>query len=91
MFCIKGAGLEKTSLAKVVGIFNKVKENKKFEPGNTRETPGKHRGNTRETPMKHPGKVHSLIHKVNNLHNCHNLHNRHNLHNLNLLMRNNNK
>ena len=42
MFCIKGAGLEKTSLAKVVGIFNKVKENKKFEPGNTRETPGKH-------------------------------------------------
>ena len=41
MFCIKGAGLEKTSLAKVVGIFNKVKENKKFEPGNTRETPGK--------------------------------------------------
>ena len=41
MFCIKGAGLEKTSLAKVVGIFNKVKENKKFEPGNTRETPRK--------------------------------------------------
>ena len=42
IFCIKGAGLEKASLAKVVGIFNKVKENKKFEPGNTRETPGKH-------------------------------------------------
>ena len=61
MFCIKGAGLEKTSLAKVVGIFNKVKENKKFEPGNTRETPGKHPGNTRETPGKHPGKVHSLM------------------------------
>ena len=52
MFCIKGAGLEKTSLAKVVGIFNKVKENKKFEPGNTRETPGKHPGNTHETPRK---------------------------------------
>ena len=38
MFCIKGAGLEKNSLAKVVGIFNKVKENKNLSPG----TPGKH-------------------------------------------------
>ena len=30
MFWIKGAGLEKTSLAKVVGIFIKVKERKKI-------------------------------------------------------------
>jgi hypothetical protein len=45
MFLIKGVGLEKkTSLAKVVGIFNKAKEKKKCSwelPGNTRETPGK--------------------------------------------------
>ena len=33
-----------------MGIFNKVKENKKFEPRNTRETLGKHLGNTQETP-----------------------------------------
>ena len=45
-FWIKGA-----SLAKDVGIFNKVKEREqKLCPG----TPGKH-------PGKHPGKVHLLI------------------------------
>ena len=44
MFCIKGAGLEKkTSLGKVVVIFNKAKE-KKNVPENSRETPGKHLG-----------------------------------------------
>ena len=41
---IKGAGLDKkTSLAKLVGIFNKAKE-KNIAPGNSWETPGKHLG-----------------------------------------------
>ena len=39
---------KKTSLVKVVGIFNKVKENKNLSLG----TPGKHPGNTQETPRK---------------------------------------
>ena len=40
MFCIKGAGLEKTSLAILVGILNQEKE-KNNAPGNSQETPGK--------------------------------------------------
>ena len=54
MFLFKGAGLEKkTSLAKVVGTFNKVKEKKEIGPRNTQETHG-----------KHPGKVHLLMFSI---------------------------